>query len=172
MATVRIHETAGSAAQLLGNAASSRRPSVQPPEADHVDGSASAQTHCAFGRPAIPSKAGDAGTGQAVSSEPDTGNLWMPAGAHTRSAVGTGALLLMACVETAHGFRSLALYVLLGIVFVLSFRGRDGTDHERPGVSAMKRQPAAARLVPGSSLRMYVPIRLNPSAKVARAAHP
>lgn len=123
MATARIHETAGSAAQLLGNAAFSRRPSARASETGHVDRSASAQTHSAFGMSTISSKAGDVGTGQAVCSEPDTGNLWMPAGAHTRSAVGTGALLFLMCWWLLGILRSLALYAIFGVVMaaILAF---------------------------------------------------
>lgn len=42
----------------------------------------------------------------------------------------------------------------------LSTRGRDGTDHDRPGVSPTSLHPAALTLAPFSLARMYVPIRL------------
>lgn len=81
-------ETAGSAAQLPGKAALTS-PGARTPETDHVDRSASAQSHSAEGEPAIPSKAGDAGTGQAA-GEPDVG-IGQPSGAGTGSAVRAGA---------------------------------------------------------------------------------
>lgn len=56
-------------------------------EANHVDRGASARPHSATGEPAIPSKAGDAGTGQASATD-TTGQ---PTGAGTGSAVRTGA---------------------------------------------------------------------------------
>lgn len=90
MPTIRNFETAGSAAQLPGNAADAC-PGFQPAEHRHVDRSAGAQTHSASGSPAILSKAENAGTGQAV-CEPSSGILGTPAGADTRSAVGPGAL--------------------------------------------------------------------------------
>lgn len=122
MASLRAHERAGSAAQLPGHAAFFGSPGVRTQEVAHVDRSASAQTHSAVGRPAILSKAEDAGTGQAV-SEPNTGNLWMPAGAHTRSAVGTGALLFLMCWWLLGILRSLALYAIFGVVMaaILAF---------------------------------------------------
>ena len=58
-------------------------------EEAHVDRGASAQPHSAEGEPAIPSEAGDAGTGQAV-QEPETG-IGQPSGAGTGSAVRAGA---------------------------------------------------------------------------------
>lgn len=58
-------------------------------EANHVDRSASAQPHSAEGEPAVPFKAGDAGTGQA--SAKATGTSEQPSGAGTGSAVRTGA---------------------------------------------------------------------------------
>ncbi|MCO5092034.1 GapR family DNA-binding domain-containing protein [Bosea sp. (in: a-proteobacteria)] len=58
-------------------------------EEAHVDRGASAQPHSAQGEPAIPSKAGNAVTGQAV-QEPETG-IGQPSGAGTGSAVRAGA---------------------------------------------------------------------------------
>lgn len=46
-----------------------------------------------------------------------------------------------------------------GSIGCLSVRGRDGTDHDRPGVSAISFQPAAFNDVPGSDFRTYVPMR-------------
>lgn len=83
-------ETAGSAAQLPGNAAGTS-PGLQPAEHDHVESSASAQPHCASGEPAIPSEAGDAGTGQA--SEAEIRNAVVPPGENAGSAVRDGALV-------------------------------------------------------------------------------
>lgn len=64
-------------------------------EEHHVDRSACAQPHSAEGEPAIPSKAGDAGTGQAV-HEPNAAvdHTEQPSGAGTGSAVRTGAPIL------------------------------------------------------------------------------
>lgn len=56
-----------------------------------VDRGASAQPHSAIGGPAIPSKAGDAGTGQAVCDEAAMAALGQPSGAGTGSAVRAGA---------------------------------------------------------------------------------
>lgn len=69
-----------------------RREAIAPatPESDHVDRSASAQPHNAEGRPAIPSKAGDAGTGQAVCGTTDTVSA-QPSEAGIGSAVRAGA---------------------------------------------------------------------------------
>lgn len=87
----RANETAGSAAQLPGNAAFTS-PGVQPAEHEHVERGASARPHNAEGEPAIPSKPGDAGRGQA--SAKATGTTEQPSGAGTGSAVRTGAPII------------------------------------------------------------------------------
>lgn len=84
----KVSETAGSAAQLSGNAAEPS-PVVEPVENDYVDGGASAQSHSAEGRPAIPSKPGDARTGQGPQAE--TRNAIVPPGENAGSAVRDGA---------------------------------------------------------------------------------
>lgn len=85
------NETAGSTVRLSGNAALTS-PVVRAPETDHVESSASARPHSAQGEPAIPSKAGDAGTGQA--SAKATGTTEQPSGAEAGSAVRTGAPII------------------------------------------------------------------------------
>lgn len=83
-------ETAGSASSLSGNAAE-KAPVAQPTESEHVDRSASAQPHSAEGGPAIPSKPGDAGTGQGADDEAALAAVVQPSGAGTGSAVRSGA---------------------------------------------------------------------------------
>ncbi|MBN9472292.1 MAG: DUF2312 domain-containing protein [Bosea sp.] len=83
---------AGRATYAHEEADQSKRREVHPDDAesDDVDRSASAQPHKAEGEPAIPTKAGDAGTGQAV-WEPDASGIGQPSGAGTGSAVRAGA---------------------------------------------------------------------------------
>lgn len=76
---------AGRATSLSGIAVG-KSPDAQAPEIEHVDRSASAQPHSANGGPAILSKAGDAGTGQAVCIE-----IGQPSEAGIGSAVRAGA---------------------------------------------------------------------------------
>lgn len=86
----RAIETAGSAAQLSGNAAEPS-PVAEPVEQDHVDRGASAQPHSAPSEPAIPSKPGDAGTGQG--SETGSRKVVVPPGETAGGAVRDGALV-------------------------------------------------------------------------------
>jgi len=83
---------AGRATYAHEGAGQSNRREVHPDDAesDDVDRSASARPHKAEGEPAIPTKARDAGTGQAV-LEPDTSGIGQPSGAGTGSAVRAGA---------------------------------------------------------------------------------
>lgn len=81
-------ETAGSAAQLSGNAAGTS-PVVEAAENEDVDGSASARPHSAESDPAIPSMPGDAGTGQG--SEAEIRIAVVPPGEMAGSAVRDGA---------------------------------------------------------------------------------